>query len=123
MREADTARREQAREPEDITALFVERASAGDADGLAALYEPDAVLAYPPGSEVRGHAAILVACRQLVAAGVRFAAEEPLPTVRLGDLALTSTRAADGTGGRVQVVRRQADGSWLRIIDRPELPA
>jgi len=42
--------------------------------------------------------------------------------VRNGDLALTSTRAADGTGGRVQVVRRQGDGSWLRAIDRPELP-
>ena len=42
--------------------------------------------------------------------------------MRSGDLALTSTRSADGTGGRVQVARRQADGSWLRVIDRPELP-
>jgi len=112
-----------AAEPEDITRLFVERASAGDAEGLAALYEPGAVLAYPPGSEVTGRPAILEACRKLVAAGVRFEHEEPLPTVRFEDLALTSTRAADGPGGRVQVVRRQADGSWLRIIDRPELPA
>jgi ketosteroid isomerase-like protein len=117
------AERERARTPEDITRLFVERASAGDAEGLAALYEPEAVLAYPPGSEVRGHEAILAACRQLAAAGVQFKAEEPVPTVCFGDLALTSTRAADGTGGRAQVVRRQADGSWLRIIDRPELPA
>jgi ketosteroid isomerase-like protein len=119
----DMAERVTAREPEDITRLFVERARAGDADGLAALYEPEAVLAYPPGSEVTGRAAILAASQKLVAGGTAFAAEEPLPTVRFENLALTSTRAADGTGGRVQVVRRQADGSWLRIIDRPELPA
>jgi len=112
-----------AAEPEDITRLFVERASAGDAEGLAALYEPGAVLAFPPGSEVTGRPAILAACRKLVAAGVPFRHEEPLPAVRFENMALTSTRAADGTGGRVQVARRQADGSWLRIIDRPELPA
>jgi hypothetical protein len=34
---------------------------------------------------------------------------------------LTSTWSRDGTGGRVQVARRQPDGSWLRIIDRPEV--
>jgi hypothetical protein len=28
----------------------------------------------------------------------------------------------DNTGVRVQVLRRQPDGSWLRIIDRPEVP-
>ena len=49
--------------------------------------------------------------------------EEPLPTLHHGDLALTSTRPKDGTGGRVQVARRQPDGSWLRIIDRPETPS
>jgi hypothetical protein len=48
--------------------------------------------------------------------------ETPLPTVRFEDLALTSTRSADNTGVRVQVLRRQPVGSWLRIIDRPEVP-
>ena len=47
-----------ARTPEDLTRLFVDRASAGDADGLAALYAPDAVLAYPPGSVTTGRDAI-----------------------------------------------------------------
>jgi hypothetical protein len=42
--------------------------------------------------------------------------------VRFEALALTSTRSADNTGVRVQVLRRQPDGSWLRIIDRPEVP-
>jgi hypothetical protein len=31
-------------------------------------------------------------------------------------------RPADNTGGRVQVARRQPNGSWLRIMDRPETP-
>jgi ketosteroid isomerase-like protein len=28
--------------------MFVELVAAGDADGLASLYEPDAVIAFPP---------------------------------------------------------------------------
>jgi hypothetical protein len=52
---------------------------------------------------------------------VKFAREASLPTVRFEDLALTSTHSADNTGVRVQVLRRQPDGSWLRIIDRPEV--
>jgi uncharacterized protein (TIGR02246 family) len=112
-----------AKQPEDLTRLFVERANAGDADGMAALYAEDAVLAYPPGSSTVGREAIRAVLEQLLEHAPRpFPLESPLPTVRYGDLALTSTRAADGTGGRVQVVQRQPDGSWLRIIDRPELP-
>lgn len=112
-----------AQEPEDLARLFVERAQAGDAEGLAALYEPDAVMAYPPGSETVGRDAIRAVFEQMLRDAPRFDVEEPLPTLRYGDLALTSTRPKDGTGGRVQVARRQADGSWLRIMDRPETPA
>ncbi|UWZ40261.1 nuclear transport factor 2 family protein [Dactylosporangium roseum] len=108
--------------PEDISRLFVERANAGDAAGLAELYEPDAVLAYPPGSVTVGRDAIRSVCERMLQHVSRFEVEEPLPTIRHGDLALTSTRPSDNTGGRVQVVRRQPDGTWLRVIDRPEPP-
>jgi len=115
---------EPAATPEDIARLFVERANARDADGLAALYAPDAVLAYPPGSVTVGREAIReVLARMLEHAPLPFPVEEPLPTIRYGDLALTSTRPADGTGGRVQVARRRPDGAWERVIDRPETPA
>ena len=114
--------REQAREPEDLARLFVERANAKDAEGLAELYEPDAVLGFPPGQQTVGRDAIRAVYEQMVTSAPQFAVEEPLPTLRFGDLALTSTRPADNTGGRVQLARRQADGTWLRIIDRPELP-
>jgi hypothetical protein len=43
-----TAGRERATQPEDLAQLFVERANARDSEGLAELYEPDAVLAFPP---------------------------------------------------------------------------
>jgi ketosteroid isomerase-like protein len=110
-----------AAQPEDLARLFVERADAQDAEGLAALYEPDAVLAFPPGETTVGRAAIRTVMEKMLTQGLTFRIEEPLPTVRNGDLALTSTRPADGTGGRVQVARRQPDGTWLRVIDRPEI--
>jgi ketosteroid isomerase-like protein len=115
---------ERAVTPEDLARLFVTRANAGDAAGMAELYAPDAVLAYPPGSTTVGREAIRGVLEGLLRhASLPFREEEPLPTVRYGDLALASTRPVDGTGGRVQVARRQPDGTWLRIIDRPETPA
>ncbi|MEO3743542.1 nuclear transport factor 2 family protein [Plantactinospora sp. B5E13] len=106
--------------PEDLTRLFVERSNAGDAEGVAALYEEDAVLAYPPGSVTVGRAAIRDLWARVLANRPRLAPEEPLPTLVSGDLALTSTPPRDGAGARAQVVRRQPDGSWLRVLDRPE---
>lgn len=112
--------REKAARPEDLARLFVERANAGDAEGLAELYEPDAVLGFPPGEVTVGREAIRAVCEKMVAMRLHFEVEEPLPTLCHGDLALTATRPADGTGGRAQVARRQPDGTWLRILDRPE---
>ena len=107
--------------PEELTRLFVARASAGDAAGLAALYEEGAVMAYPPGRTTVGRAAIQDLFEQMLAQRPRFEPEEPRPTLVSGDIALTTTVARDGTGARAQVVRRQADGSWLRLLDYPEL--
>jgi uncharacterized protein (TIGR02246 family) len=116
-----TEQRELATRPEDITRLFVERANAKDADGLAALYEPDAVLGFPPGKVTVGQEAIRSLYEQMVAQDLTFVEEEPLATLYFGeDLALTATQASDEAGARAQVVRRQSDGTWLRILDRPD---
>jgi ketosteroid isomerase-like protein len=120
-KEVDMKDKAKAMEPEDVTRLVVERLNAGDAAGVAALYEPQAVFAYPPDHPTTGREAIRAVYQRMVDAGVRFGTETPLPTVRFEDLALTSIRSADNVGVRVQVVRRQTDGSWLRIIDRPEV--
>lgn len=115
-----SAEYEPAREPEDITRLFVERSNAGDADGVAALYEEDAVMAYPPGQTTVGRAAIRDLWASVLAHAPRFSQEDSLPTLVCGDIALTATAPKDDAGARAQVVRRQPDGSWLRIIDQPE---
>jgi uncharacterized protein (TIGR02246 family) len=109
-----------AQHPEDLTRLFVELSNAGDAAGVAALYEEDAVLAYPPGSQTVGRAAIQELWQQVLDHRPRFEQEQPLPTLVIGDIALTSTPPRDGAGARAQVVRRQPDGTWLRILDQPE---
>ncbi len=111
---------EPARRPEDLSRLFVERANAGDAAGIAALYEEQAVMAYPPGRQTVGRAAILALWQQVLRAGPRFELEQALPTLISENIALCATYAKDGAGTRVQVVRRQADGTCLRLLDQPE---
>jgi uncharacterized protein (TIGR02246 family) len=111
---------EKAMTPEDLTRLFVERANAGDAAGLAALYEQDAVMAYPPGQTTVGRAAIEALWSSVLEHRPHFEQETALPTLVSGDVGLTSTPARDGAGVRLQVVRRQPDGSWLRVLDQPE---
>ena len=112
--------RERARQPEDLTRLFVELVNAGDAEGLAELYEPDAVVAFPPGQLTVRREAIRKLYEQMVASRPQFTLEAPLTTLRTGDIALTATRATDEAGARAQVVRRQPDGTWLRVLDRPD---
>jgi ketosteroid isomerase-like protein len=112
---------EKAMTPEDLTRLFVERANAKDAAGIAALYEQDAVMAYPPGEQTTGRAAIRGFWEKVLPRFGVVQPEPPLPTLRSGDIALTSTPPRDGAGARAQVARRQPDGSWLRLLDYPEL--
>jgi ketosteroid isomerase-like protein len=115
--------REKALRPEDLTQLFVERSNAGDAEGVALLYEEHAIIAYPPGSQTVGRAAIHILWEKVLANRPHFEQEEPLPTLISGDIALTSTAPKDDAGARAQVVRRQPDGSWLRALDQPEFTA
>jgi uncharacterized protein (TIGR02246 family) len=115
-----TTARERAAEPEDLTRLLVERVNAGDLEGIVELYEPDAVMAFPPGQTTVGRDAIRAVYEKLLASAPHFEPEEPLPTLRVGDIALTATPAKDEAGARAQVARRQPDGTWLRALDRPD---
>jgi ketosteroid isomerase-like protein len=107
-------------QPEDLGRLFVERANAGDVDGLVALYEADAVLAFPGGQVTTGSQAIRRAYAELLADRPTFTAGQQRPALRNGDLALTSTRLPDG-GATVEVAHRQPDGTWLWLIDQPSI--
>jgi ketosteroid isomerase-like protein len=104
--------------PEDLDRLFLERANAGDVEGVVALYEPDAVLAVAPGRLAVGAQAIRDVYTVLLASPPRFTGVIR-PAVRNGDIALTSTtRAGNAT---VEVARRQPDGTWLWMIDQPNV--
>ena len=118
-----------ARTPEDIDRLFADNLNAGKLDALVAIYEPQATLMPQPGKLVTGTAAI----RESLAA---FLAGKPKMTLTVrrvaesGDLAVTSAKwqmsmtGPDGkpaqmSGESVEVVRRQADGTWRAVIDLP----
>ena len=116
----ESTERNLATSPEDLTRLFVERANAGDAEGLTALYELDAVVAFPPGQMTVGRPAIQALYERMLETKPQFRLEKPLPTLRSGDIALTATPALDEAGARAQLVRRQPDGTWLRVLDRPD---
>jgi hypothetical protein len=77
-------------------------------------------MAFPPGKLTAGREAIRAVLQQMVEAMPRIEPEEPLPTLRTGDLALTATPAKDEAAARAQVARRQPDGTWLRVLDRPD---
>ena len=109
-----------AHRPEDLGDFFLQRANAGDVEGLVALYEPDAVLAFPFGRVAVGHDEIRKVYADLLAGRPVFTAAGQRPVLRNGDLALTSTRLPDG-GTTVEVARRQPDGTWLWAIDQPSL--
>jgi ketosteroid isomerase-like protein len=94
---ADGEAAERARQPEDLDRLFLERANAGDVDGVVELYEPQAVLAFPPGQLAIGAAAIREIYAGLLPPRPRFTGEIR-PAIRNGDLAVTSTlRAGNAT--------------------------
>jgi ketosteroid isomerase-like protein len=107
-----------AQQPEDLDRLFLERANAGDVDGVVNLYEPDAVLAFPPGHLAAGRSAIREVYADLLAGRPRLTGEIR-PAIRHGDIAITSTaRPGNAT---VEVARRQPDGTWLWLIDQPSV--
>ena len=107
--------------PDELATLIVERLSAHDVDGLVDLYEQDAVLALPDGSFAVGHAAI----REFYASLPEEQAFQPgkqSPTLISGDLALTSTILGP-TVATAEVARRQPDGTWRWLLDRPNVLA
>ena len=111
---------EKAAQPEDLSRFFVERANAGDVEGLVALYTPDAVLALPDGQVATGAAEIREFYRTLLASRPRITAGGQRPALRNGGLALTSTRLPSG-GATAEVAQRQPDGTWLWVLDQPNV--
>ena len=116
------SRSEAIRDPQDLERQLVIRENAGDVDGMTALFEPEAVIELNDGRLVRGKPAIHAFFTELQVTGIgpdgrRFKLGEQRPALICGDLALTSTRSIDGDITS-EVARRQADGTWLWVLDR-----
>jgi len=88
------------------------------------------VLANPPGRVTVGIEAIRGVYEQLLATRPAFIGDV-LPAIRVGDLALTSAQFATTAAGpdgsitvraaSAEVARRQLDGTWLWMIDQPNV--
>ena len=117
--------------PEQIHRRFAEAFNRGDLDALCALYEPAGVLVTGRGP-VEGVAAIREIYRGVLETHPAIELET-LGASRSGTLALLHGKwvmrgtGTDGTrfqreGRNSEVVRRQPDGRWLFVIDRPSAP-
>jgi uncharacterized protein (TIGR02246 family) len=122
---------QRAQQPQDLGRLLETRINAGDLEGLLALYEPSAVLHFPPGNVATGTDAIRAAYEQALA-GKPHISLQPKTALEAGDLALLtngwsmSFTGPDGqpatmTGMTAEVARRQPDGTWLWVIDDPTI--
>jgi hypothetical protein len=77
------------------------------------------VLALSDGGLAEGAEAIRAFYGELLASRPTFTARRQRAALRHGDLALTSTRIPGGA--TTEVARRQADGTWLWMIDQPNV--
>ena len=117
------------RAPEELPRLFAEAFSAHDLEAVMALYEPEATLLPQPGQVATGTEAIREALSHFLTLKLRFDSEFK-QAFQTGDIALLfsdwTLAATDPDGNAVElagrttdVARRQADGSWLFVIDDP----
>jgi uncharacterized protein (TIGR02246 family) len=113
-------------DPRQTAVVFGRLYNAGDAAGLLALYEPDALFVTPDGQEVRGVASIKAVIEGFLAMKATMKIDIKSCHVH-GDIAsicnswtLTGGGAPPGFAGKsIEVLRRQADGTWRYIIDLP----
>src|SRR5260370_2357254 len=111
----DRSTKEPGRDPQELPRLLVARERAGDAAGMASLYQPDAVLDCGGGRLARGREAIRQFYAGLIAKGVVFEIAEQRAPIVNGDLALTSTRLPNGGGlPRSRAVRAMGRGPGVR---------
>ena len=118
-----------ARSPEEIDRIFEQELNAGNLEGLVALYESNAAFTVEPGKVANGTAAIRDAIAGFLALKPHISLS-PRVLANTGEIAMVSSKwklkgtapdgsAVDLAGDSVEIVRRQADGTWKFVIDSP----
>ena len=115
-----------AHNPAEIHALFLGAFNRGDVEAVVALYEPNAVIVIG-GETVAGRQAIRETYQRLFASHGHMELETRalVETEELALLHANWTYQTEETTLRrlsTEVVRRQADGTWLFVIDEPRTP-
>ncbi len=114
--------------PEDFHQSYADAFNSGDVDSVVGLYERAARFVPQPNQVASGHAAIGEALRRFQAMGTMAA--ETRYCLTSGDVALASASwringaGPDGEpvalqGTSADLLRRQADGRWLLVVDHP----
>ncbi len=108
---------EPVRIPQDLERLLVSAERARYVDGMAALYEPNAVQDTGDGRLLSGRDAIRAFYADMVASGRKLISENnvwrlSMVTWRPHQLAFPVAPLT------AAVARRQSDGTWLWVIDR-----
>jgi len=115
--------------PEIAVREFFKTFSQGDVEAILAFYEPNAAFVAQPGQVAEGTAALRTALNGFLSMKPTLSMGK-LQLVVAGDLALslvTWTLQGTGADGKTvqmegtttDVLRRQADGRWLLVIDNP----
>ena len=118
-----------ANRPEQCDLLISEAINSGNIDAVLALYESNATFAPEPGQSVTGLPAIRKVMEGFTALKPKLTVEVPL-VLECGEIALLHSQwtisgtnpdgsALNAEGKGIEVVRRQADGTWKFIIDNP----
>lgn len=120
-----------AHKPEECDLLLLEAIGKGDLDAAVALYEPTANFVVSADQMVTGHAAIREVMQGFIAAKATFNVDAvtAVPSAD-GSIAVTRVKGSSTSPGpdgkpvtnpihSVEVVRKQADGTWLFIVDDP----
>ena len=118
-----------ASQPQDLPTLFLQGLNAADVEAVVSLYEPNGVVASTPAEARHGREAIRSMVTGFLAQRPVFALQDSEVT-QADDVALIRARwmvtTTDAGGATTTmrvaptlVARRQADGQWLVVIDRP----
>ena len=117
-----------ARNPEDCDRLFGEGVNAGDAAAVVALYEPHAVLVFEGetltgAGAIRGFLDAMLATQPRIEMNVTRVLRSDDLAVLYNDWRMTATGSdgerVESSGKAIEVVRRQADGTWKYVLDDP----
>ena len=115
--------------PEDMYPALAATLNSGDIDAALALYEPGAVFVTATGALANTQEAIRAEFQTIVDSKWTMSGEA-VKVITAGDLALVfvawegsgpvpSGDPIDLSGISTDILRRQADGTWLSVLDNP----